>query len=250
MVAIRISNALRAARSCRAAVAGPPQTPAVYRRGMSTTPRVLAQQGYGDGKGSPEGEKPQQTPGATQAQESSEHPGPAPPDVGRGTGGGPTKAPTAPGKSPEDASAASGGARSKEAQETGESPTGGEVPGSHKGGEALKGAQGKDAPKPKVLNQSVPGAKPGLSKEQKQEVEAHNAEFEQRHDRAPPAAADKVNKNFWKGTYVLLFPCVLTMDPHDPVSSQRQAGHSMLYTVLTRMYCRGGRDGKDIDWNA
>lgn len=212
MVAIRISNALRAARSCRAAVAGPQPTTVVYHRGLSTTPRVLAQQGYGDGKGSPEGEKPQQEPAATRAQESSEHPGPAPPDVGKGTGGGPTKANTT-GKSPEDASAASGGARSKEAQETGASPTGGEVPGSHKGGEALKGAQGEGAPKPKVVNQSVPGAKPGLSKEQKQEVEAHNAEFDKRHDRAPPAAADKVNKSFWKGTYVPLSPCILNITP-------------------------------------
>lgn len=206
MVAIRISHALRAARSCRAAAAGPqPTTTAVYRRGLSTTPRVLAQQGYGDGKGSPEGENPQQEPAATRAQEGSEHPGPAPPDVGKGTGGGPTKAGGGGGKSPEDASAASGGARSKEAAETGASPTGGAVPGSHKGGEALKGAQGEDAPKPKIFNQSVPGAKPGLSQEQKQEVEAHNADFDKRHDRAAPAAADKVNKNFWKGTYVLLF---------------------------------------------
>ena len=226
MVAIRISNALRAARSCRAAVATPQQTTAICRRGMSTTPRMLAQQGYGDGKGSPEGEKPQQEPAATRAQEGSEHPGPAPPDVGKGTGGGPTKGNTT-GRSPEDASAVSGGARSKEAQETGASPTGGEVPGSHKGGEALKGAQGEAAPKPKVVNQSVPGVKPGLSKEQKQEVEAHNADFQQRHDRARPAAADKVNKDFWKGTYVLLSPYTLAPLPSgNSDSPQHQTGHT------------------------
>merc|ERR1712225_43742 len=31
------------------------------------------------------------------------------------------------------------------------------------------------------------------------EVEQHNKEFEQGHDRAPPAAEDKVDKKFWQG---------------------------------------------------
>merc|ERR1711939_356147 len=31
------------------------------------------------------------------------------------------------------------------------------------------------------------------------EVEQHNKEFEQGHDRAPPAEEDKVDKKFWQG---------------------------------------------------
>lgn len=104
--------------------------------------------------------------------------------------------------SPEDASAQSGGSRSKEATETGGSPTGGNIANaaSQQGGEALKGPQGKGTPSPKIHNQSIPGAKEGLSDEQKQEVERHNQDFEKRHDRASPAEQDKVDSKFWKGT--------------------------------------------------
>lgn len=195
MVAIRISNALRAARTATPCINAPARS-VVYRRSIATTPRVMAQQGYGDGS-----EDPQSQPGATKAQEKSEHPGPAPPDVGKGTGGGPTKANKSGGQSAEEAaSASSGGSRSKEAKETGSSPTGGSVGGGQatgKGGEALKGPQGEGSPQPKIMNQSVPGAKPGLSEEQKQEVEQHNVDFDKRHDRAAPAADDKVNQKFW-----------------------------------------------------
>ncbi|KAH9904790.1 hypothetical protein F4778DRAFT_730783 [Xylariomycetidae sp. FL2044] len=194
MVAIRIANSLNALRATRARAA-----PQVYRT-FVTTPRFQASQGYGDGQGSPEGEQPQKQPASSRTQESSEHPGPAPPDVGKGTGGGPTK--TGGEKSPGEASAQSGGSRSKEATETGSSPTGGDIANaaSQKGGEALKGPQGEGAPSPKIHNQSVPGVKSGLSDEQKQEVERHNKEFEERHDRASPAQDDKVDQKFWKGT--------------------------------------------------
>ncbi|KAK8101692.1 hypothetical protein PG999_012066 [Apiospora kogelbergensis] len=197
MVAIRISNALRAARTAAPSATAATQS-VVYRRSIATTPRVMAQ-GYGDGSKDPQGQ-----PGASKAQEKSEHPGPSPPDVGKGTGGGPTKANESGGggggKSPEDASAQSGGARSKEAKETGSSPTGGSVGGqaSNKGGEALKGPQGEGSPQPKILNQSMtPAAKSGLSEEQKREVEQHNVDFDKRHDRAASAADDKVDKKFW-----------------------------------------------------
>lgn len=95
--------------------------------------------------------------------------------------------------SPEDASAQSGGSRSKDAEEAGDV---GEK-ASRKGGEALKGPQGKGTPQPKIHNQAIPGATAGLTEEQKQEVEQHNTEFEKRHDRAQPAADDKVDKKFW-----------------------------------------------------
>jgi hypothetical protein len=111
---------------------------------------------------------------------------------------------TSSGDSPEDASAQSGGSRSKEAVETGGSPTAGEIPNSGSGnanGEALKGPQGENAPpQPKIHNQSVPGVQSGLTEEQKQEVERHNADFEKRHDRAESAPSDKVDKKFWSGT--------------------------------------------------
>ncbi|KAK9774205.1 hypothetical protein AB5N19_13771 [Seiridium cardinale] len=202
MVALRISNVLRTASA--AARYRAPATAPSYRT-FTTTPRAFAGQGYGDGKGSPEGEKPSEQPEANKTQENSEHPGPAPPDVGKGTGGGPTKAAfsesmnkAASQKDPADASAESGGARSKEAKETGSSPTGGSI-GEGKGGEALKGPQGDGAPQPKIHNQSVSGQNQELSKEQKREVDEHNKEFEKRHDRAAPASDDKVDQKFWKG---------------------------------------------------
>ncbi|KAI0398341.1 hypothetical protein F5Y17DRAFT_411963 [Xylariaceae sp. FL0594] len=162
-------------------------------RTFLTTSRLGAS-GYGDGKGDPKAEHPEKQPAHSKTQESSEHPGPAAPDVGKGSK-----------KSPEEASAQSGGSRSKEAVETGKSPTGGAIPNNDgsangKGGEALKGPQGKGAPQPKIHNQSVPGVKPGLTEEQKQEVERHNRDFEKKHDKAESAPSDKVNKSFWSGT--------------------------------------------------
>ncbi|PVH87366.1 hypothetical protein DL98DRAFT_271783 [Cadophora sp. DSE1049] len=137
----------------------------------STCPRFA--QGYGDGEGDPKGEKPQEQGASNGTKHNAEHPGPAPPSEGKGTGAGPTKG----GSSPEEASAQSGGARSKEAKETGSSPTGGEV--------------GKSG------DHDVPGS--SNSKEKQAEVEQHNNEFEQGHDRAPSAEADKVDKKFWQG---------------------------------------------------
>ncbi|KAK7745222.1 hypothetical protein SLS62_009851 [Diatrype stigma] len=231
MVAIRISNPLRVLRATRAR-----PTPQTYRA-FATTPARFYAQGYGDGEGHPQGEDPQNQPAATKAQTSLEHPGPDPPDVGKGTGAGPTKAAFTEnlkkvGSSPEDASAQSGGSRSKEATETGSSPTGGDIASgesqhgggsgsssgsagsttggtpkdtstanaaSQGGGEALKGPQGKGTPSPKIHNQSVPGDKQGLNKEQKQEVEQHNKDFEKRYDRGSEAPDDKVDKNYWSG---------------------------------------------------
>ncbi|KAI1104898.1 hypothetical protein F4804DRAFT_305798 [Jackrogersella minutella] len=206
MVAIRANNTLNTLKAIRT------RAPQTYRT-FATSSRYYAKQGYGDGEGDPVGGDPQSQPASSSAQHNSEHPGPSPPDVGKGTGGGPTKAglnesmknaaaKESGQKSPEDASAQSGGSRSKEATETGGSPTGGSIANaaSQKGGEALKGPQGKGTPSPKIHNQAVPAVKSGLSDEQKQEVERHNADFEKRHDRAAPAEQDKVDSKFWKGT--------------------------------------------------
>ncbi|KAI0543302.1 hypothetical protein F4679DRAFT_569238 [Xylaria curta] len=206
MVALRFGstiNALRVTTRTRA-IQG-------QRRTFVVASPLRAHQGYGDGKGDPVAENPEKQPAATKAQESSEHPGPAPPDVGqsaanasikRGLSDSMKKAASS-GEAPEEqASAQSGGSRSKEAVETGKSPTAGEIPqnGTANGGEALKGPQGKNAPpQPKILNQSANAVKPGLTEEQKQEVERHNQDFEKKHDKAQPAAADKVNKKFWSG---------------------------------------------------
>ena len=107
---------------------------------------------------------------------------------GQNTGGGPTKGgENTSAKSPGDASAQSGGSRSKEAKETGSSPTGGNVGGG-------KNDTGKAEPKISGASESM-----AQSIEQQAEVEQHNKEFAKGHDRAPPAAADKVNPKFWKG---------------------------------------------------
>ncbi|KAI0849074.1 hypothetical protein F5Y00DRAFT_236528 [Daldinia vernicosa] len=205
MVAIRISSSLNALRATRT------RAPQAYRT-FTASSRYFAS-GYGNGEGDPAGQDPQNQPSSSDAQQLSEHPGPSPPDVGKGTGGGPTKAAFSESmkkaaaresgqKTPEDASAQSGGSRSKEATETGGSPTGGSTASaaSRDGGEALKGPQGKGTPSTKIRNQAVPGDKDGLSDEQQQEVDRHNQDFEKRYDRAAPASDDKVNPQFWKGT--------------------------------------------------
>ncbi|KAJ2977898.1 hypothetical protein NUW58_g7667 [Xylaria curta] len=189
MVAIRFTSTINTLRA----------TPRTYalrgqRRTFIAASPLRAHQGYGDGKGDPIAEQPEKQPATTKAQESAEHPGPAPPDVG--------KAASSAESAEEQASAQSGGSRSKEAVETGGSPTAGQIPknGTAKGGEGLKGPRGKNAPpQPKILNQSASGVKSGLTEEQKREVETHNEYFDAKHDRATPAPNDKVDKKFWSG---------------------------------------------------
>ncbi|TVY83195.1 hypothetical protein LSUE1_G000855 [Lachnellula suecica] len=146
-------------------------------RSLSSTPSRFSQ-GYGDGEGDPKGEAPQEQ-GTSQATRNVEHPGPKSPAEGQGT------------KSPEDASAQSGGSRSKDAKESGSSPTGGSVGG---GG----GKSSSNGASPKIHDKSVPGGDNSADKQA--EVEQHNKEFEQRHDRAPKAENDKVDKKFWSNT--------------------------------------------------
>jgi hypothetical protein len=146
-------------------------------------------QGYGDGKGDPKGEMPQEQGSSSDAHHNSEHPGPAPPSKGQGTGGA-TKAGSG-AKDPSEASASSGGSRSKQAKETGSSHTGGDVGGS--GGESTSPQGGA---KPKISDMKIPNERDA---EKQAEVEQHNKEFEQRYDRAPKAQDDKVDKKFWSG---------------------------------------------------
>lgn len=158
-------------------------------RALSTSPPRLAT-GYGDGKGDPRGENPQDQGASNNAKQHAEHPGPDPPAAGKGTGAGPTKGGSNTSKkSPADASAASGGSRSKEAKETGSSPTGGKIGGGENGGKSQNDAE------PKIQRKNTPEASEG----KQAEVEKHNREFEKRHDRAQPAEDDKVDKKFWEG---------------------------------------------------
>ncbi|KAK0620614.1 hypothetical protein B0T14DRAFT_521814 [Immersiella caudata] len=116
-------------------------------------------------------------------------------------------------KEAEKASTQSGGSRSKDAAEDAaakgseSSPTEGVVPdrlaeggakGRTGGGEPLESSHAPP-PKPKIYNASVHGGTSKMTKEQKEEVDAHNREFEKKHGRAQPASEDKVNKSFWSG---------------------------------------------------
>jgi hypothetical protein len=112
-------------------------------------------------------------------------------------------------KKAEEASAQSGGSRSKDAAESAatnssESPAEadavaeGSAAGATGGGEPLEASK-NPPPQPKIHNASIPGHGMKLSKEQQEEVDAHNADFDKKHDRASPASDDKVNKEFWGG---------------------------------------------------
>lgn len=113
-------------------------------------------------------------------------------------------------KAAEKASAQSGGSRSKDAveAETGTGPQGGAVPdglatgdarGRTGGGEPLKSSE-HAPPQPKIFNAQVSiDRKNDMTDEQQAEVEAHNRDFESKHDRAESAAEDKVDKKFWQG---------------------------------------------------
>ncbi|CZS90718.1 uncharacterized protein RCO7_06752 [Rhynchosporium graminicola] len=180
----------------RRAAPRPLRQPSAARPISSSCARFAAQ-GYGDGKGDPRGENPQDQGASNDIKHNAEHPGPAPPSEGQGTGAGPTKGGSGGGKSPADASAQSGGSRSKEAKETGSSPTGGEIGGRSGGKSSSPEEKSKNGAAPKLAGDDVPGS--DNSKEKQAEVEQHNKEFEQGHDRAPPAAEDKVDKKFWKG---------------------------------------------------
>lgn len=176
------------------------QTPRSIRQPIaaqyfSSTPSQFAQ-GYGDGEGDPKGETPQHQGSSNETKHNAEHPGPAPPTEGQGIGAGLTRAGS--GKTQEEeASAQSGGSRSKDAKETGSSPTGGSVSGS---GGKNSNPDSKNGASPKLHDQSEPGK--DNSSDKQAEVEKHNREFEQGHDRAQAAAEDKVDKKFWEGKFL------------------------------------------------
>ena len=135
--------------------------------------RFYAQQSYGSGEGDPKGENPQQQ--GSNPSADLEHPGPPPPDVGKGTGGGPTKA----------------GNKGQSTEQHG--PSGGSGTSGSK--QSSSGAQ------PKIHSASIPT-------EASEGVKKHNEEFEQRkHGKATNEmdhkGKDNVGKGFWSGMFSL-----------------------------------------------
>lgn len=132
--------------------------------------RLYAGSSYGGGEGDPKGENPQDQ--GSNPSADLEHPGPPPPDVGKGTGGGPTK---------------SGG----DGHNTKENASSGGQSTSSSGGSG-------GGPQPKIHNQEAP-----TEHSQSEEVKAHNREMAAGHDRAeeksPDKENDKVKKGFWSG---------------------------------------------------
>ncbi|EKG20185.1 hypothetical protein MPH_02542 [Macrophomina phaseolina MS6] len=137
---------------------------------MATTYKRFAHSGYGDGKGDPVGENPQsQQPAKSR---NLEHPGPPPPDVGKGS----------------DASApkgqSKGGEKKSEPQQQQQQQK----------SQSVKGAE------PKILNANPPS-------EESPEVRQHNQEMENRAERAETkvsneeAEKDKVSPGFWSGEF-------------------------------------------------
>ncbi|KAI4109402.1 MAG: hypothetical protein L6R37_000559 [Teloschistes peruensis] len=131
--------------------------------------RSYAGQDYGGGQGDPKGETPQKQGSNPSADK--EHPGPPPPDVGKGTGGGPTKA-------------HEGGHNTQQNE-------------SSSGGSKQSGAkQSTSGPQPKIHAENTPA-------EENDDVKAHNEDMAKRHDRANAEVDSKgetVEKGFWKGS--------------------------------------------------
>ncbi|KAL8636028.1 MAG: hypothetical protein Q9228_006534 [Teloschistes exilis] len=131
--------------------------------------RSYAGQDYGGGQGDPKGETPEKQGSNPSADK--EHPGPPPPDVGRGTGGGPTKA-------------HEGGHNTQQNE-------------SSSGGSKQSGAkQSTSGPQPKIHAENTPA-------EENDDVKAHNEDMAKRHDRANAEVDSKgetVEKGFWKIT--------------------------------------------------
>ena len=134
--------------------------------------RLYAGSSYGGGEGDPKGENPQDQ-GANPSADL-EHPGPPPPSVGEGTGGGPTKK----------------GAEGHNTPQNG-------------GGSGQGSSGGQDGPQPKIHKHDAP-----KEHTHSDEVKAHNEDMEKRYDRANEKSPDKeendkVGKGYWSGKWPL-----------------------------------------------
>ncbi|KAI5276980.1 hypothetical protein E4T47_00076 [Aureobasidium subglaciale] len=150
------------------------------KKSFSTHARRMTSQGYGDGKGDPRGEKPQEQ-GANPSADK-EHPGPPPPKAGEGSGAA-TKA--------DSKGHITGAAKQqKKSFSTYARRMSEEHPKSTKG---LEPKLNKGTPKPD-------------EKDLPEDVKQHNKEMEERHDQAAvklgedkSKKGDKVGKEFWAG---------------------------------------------------
>lgn len=164
MTGLRVYPVFRSIRSIQPIRSLPRATiPIIYAQHH----RFYAGSSYGGGEGDPKGENPQDQ--GSNPSSHLEHPGPPPPDVGKGTGGGPTKA----------------GGDGHNTQQNQSS-----------GGQASSGEGG---PQPKIHKHNSPE-----EHEHSEDVKSHNREMDQRHDRAEEKSPekeknDKVDKGFWSG---------------------------------------------------
>ena len=152
-------------------MAARPSTRCLLYSRFTAQPRSYAHQSYGGGEGDPKGEDPQSQ--GSNPSADIEHPGPPPPSVGRGTGGGPTKA-------------------HEDGHNTHENDSSN---GSKNSGSQSSKGQGAQ---PKILSEGTPT-------ELTEDAKKHNAEMETRHDRADKQVDrdgnDTVSKGFWSGKY-------------------------------------------------
>jgi hypothetical protein len=155
-------------------------------RAQFHTVRSLRQGDYGSGDGNPAGEHPQQQ--GKRGREDLEHPGPAPPKVGQGNKTSPNSDSFNSSSSGNSTSSDSSKSSSQDASSSSSS----DAVATDKDVKNVKGAQ------PKILNESSP-------KEESEEVKQHNAEMEQRAEKAhgqvskEDAQKDNVAKGFWSG---------------------------------------------------
>jgi hypothetical protein len=151
-------------------------------RAQFHTVRALRQGDYGSGDGNPVGENPQQQ--GKRGREELEHPGPAPPKVGQNNK-------TSPNSDSFDSSSSGNSTTSESSSSSSQSS---KAETTDKDVKGVKGAQ------PKILNENPP-----KQEEESQEVKQHNAEMDQRAEKAheqvsnEDAEKDKVPKSFWSG---------------------------------------------------
>jgi hypothetical protein len=172
------------------------------RRNLLRTPQTFTpsvQQrfatGYGDGEGSPVGEKPQDQ-GANPSADL-EHPGPPPPKAGEGSGSSPTKG-TAEGHTKPNQT--TGSTTQKRSFSTHSA--------SARSFSTVRSLRAKDKPKsteglrPKILDESPPS-----EQEASEDVKEHNRDMDNRSEKAfesvsnKDAEKDKVSQKFWRGEF-------------------------------------------------
>lgn len=142
--------------------------------------RLYAQQSsYGGADDDPKAGDPQNQ--GSNPSADLEHPGPSPPDVGKGTGGGPTKA--------------DGGGHNTKQNES-SSGSGSESGGK---GEVSSGGKASNGAQPKIHNSKVPEAH-----EESEDVKQHNKEMDNRRlggaqNKQDDGSKHDVDKGFWSG---------------------------------------------------